>query len=69
MSNDSIEMAGFKSVARLRLEQLNPFGVFAGSNGSGKSNLMDSLAFVSTVIELGAVKAIRKFRGFAQIHC
>jgi predicted ATPase len=68
MSNDSIEIAGFKSVARLRLEQLKPFGVFAGPNGSGKSNFMDALAFVSAVIELGAVKAIRKFRGFAQIH-
>lgn len=69
MNIDHIEIAGFKSVSRLKLEQLKPYSVFAGPNGSGKSNLMDALAFVSTVIELGAVKAIRKFRGFPQIHC
>jgi len=69
MNIDHIEIAGFKSVSRLRLEQLKPYSVFAGPNGSGKSNLMDALAFVSSVVELGAVKAIRKFRGFPQIHC
>ncbi|ATD59942.1 ABC transporter ATP-binding protein [Janthinobacterium svalbardensis] len=69
MNIDQIEIAGFKSVARLTLNQLKPYSVFAGPNGSGKSNLMDALAFVSAVIELGAVKAIRKFRGFPQIHC
>lgn len=69
MNIDQIEIAGFKSVARLKLKQLKPYSVFAGPNGSGKSNLMDALAFVSAVIELGAVKAIRKFRGFPQIHC
>lgn len=69
MNIDHIEIAGFKSIARLRLEQLKPYSVFAGPNGSGKSNLMDALAFVSTVIALGTVKAIRQFRGFPQIHC
>ncbi len=69
MNIDHIEIAGFKSIARLKLAQLKPYSVFAGPNGSGKSNLMDALAFVGTVIELGAVKAIRKFRGFPQIHC
>lgn len=69
MNIDQIEVAGFKSVARLKLKQLKPYSVFAGPNGAGKSNLMDALAFVSTVIELGAIKAIRKFRGFPQIHC
>jgi predicted ATPase len=42
--------------------------VFAGPNGSGKSNLMDALSFVSAVVESGAVKALRQFRGFAQVH-
>lgn len=69
MNIDQIEVAGFKSLARLKLKQLQPYSVFAGPNGSGKSNLMDALAFVSAVIEMGAVKAIRKFRGFPQIHC
>jgi predicted ATPase len=66
---DHIEIAGFKSVARLRLEHLQPYSVFAGPNGSGKSNLMDALAFVSDIIELGAAKAIKHAKGFQQIHC
>lgn len=69
MKIDRIELTGFKSVAHLRLDDLEPFSVFAGPNGSGKSNLMDALAFVSAVVELGATKALRQFRGFAQVHC
>lgn len=63
-----IHISGFKSVADLRLDELEPFSVFAGPNGSGKSNVMDALAFVSAVVESGAVKALRQFRGFAQVH-
>ena len=69
MKIDLIQISGFKSVADLRLEGLAPFSVFAGPNGAGKSNIMDALAFVSAVVELGAVKALRQFRGFAQVHC
>lgn len=68
MKIDQIQISGFKSVAEMRLDDLEPFSVFAGPNGSGKSNLMDALAFVSAVIELGATKALRKFRGFPQVH-
>jgi predicted ATPase len=69
MKIDLIHVSGFKSVAGMRLEDLTPFSAFAGPNGSGKSNLMDALAFVSALVELGAVKALRQFRGFAQVHC
>lgn len=69
MKIDLIQISGFKSVADLRLEGLTPFSVFAGPNGAGKSNVMDALAFVSAVVELGAAKALRQFRGFAQVHC
>lgn len=68
MKIDQIHISGFKSVANMQLEQLAPFSVFAGPNGSGKSNLMDALAFVGAVVESGAVKALRQFRGFAQVH-
>lgn len=69
MKIDLIEISGFKSIANLRLEDLAVFSAFAGPNGSGKSNLMDALAFVSALIESGATKALRKYRGFAQVHC
>ncbi len=68
MKIDQINVSGFKSVANLELLDLEPFSVFAGPNGSGKSNLMDALAFVSAVVGSGAVKALRQFRGFPQIH-
>lgn len=69
MKIDRIEISGFKSITHLVLEDISPYSVFAGPNGSGKSNLMDVLEFVSAVIRWGAVEAIRKFRGFQQIHC
>jgi predicted ATPase len=69
MKIDLIQISGFKSIANLRLEGLEAFSAFAGPNGAGKSNVMDALAFVSAVVELGAIKALRQFRGFAQVHC
>jgi predicted ATPase len=69
MKIDRIRIVGFKSVADLTLDDLTPYSVFAGPNGAGKSNLMDALAFVQCVIESGAVKALRKFNGFSQVHC
>ena len=69
MKIDQIKVSGFKSVADLELSGLEPFSVFAGPNGSGKSNVMDALSFVSAVVGSGAVKALRQFRGFPQVHC
>ena len=69
MKIDLMHISGFKSVADMRLEELSPFSVFAGPNGAGKSNIMDAMAFVSALVELGATKALRHFRGFAQVHC
>lgn len=69
MKIERIRVAGFKSVADITLTGLTPYSVFAGPNGAGKSNLMDALSFVQAVIELGAAKAIRKFGGFANMHC
>lgn len=69
MNIERLHISGFKSIAGLALEDLTPFSVLAGPNGSGKSNWMDALAFVSAVVELGAIKALRQFRGFSQVHC
>ena len=69
MKIDRIRIVGFKSVADMTLEQLDSYSVFAGANGAGKSNLMDALAFVGTVITTGPATAIKKFGGFSQMHC
>ncbi len=64
-----IRLQGYKSIANTTLEGTSSFSVFAGSNGSGKSNLVDGLAFFGTVVAQGAKQAIRQFGGFNQIHC
>ena len=69
MNIQKLEIKGFKSIAHLNLENTSPFLVLAGSNGSGKSNLVDALAFLGVVIKRGAVQAIREFGGFSHIHC
>lgn len=69
MKIDRIRIVGFKSVADMTLEQLDPYSVFAGANGAGKSNLMDALAFVGAVIATGPAAAIKKFGGFLHMHC
>ncbi|WP_431701452.1 AAA family ATPase [Pseudomonas sp. BR20] len=69
MNIESITINGFKSVASLTLEHLSPFTALAGSNGAGKSNITDALAFLGAVVKRGAATAIRDFGGFKQIHC
>lgn len=64
-----LEIVGFKSVSNLKLENVSPFLVFAGSNGAGKSNITDALAFFGAIVKRGASQAIRDFGGFNQIHC
>ena len=64
-----LEIFGFKSIDHLILEDVSPFTVFAGSNGAGKSNIADALAFFGRVVAVGAVQAMREFGGFDYIHC
>ncbi|GAB7528604.1 AAA family ATPase [Pseudomonas sp. 3A(2025)] len=69
MNIRKLHIKGFKSVADLALEEVSPLLVFAGANGSGKSNIVDALAFLGAVVKLGAVQARTQFGGFSQIHC
>jgi len=64
-----LEIAGFKSIDSIELTDLPNYCVFAGANGAGKSNFFDAMKFASTVIDDGAVKAIRRFHGYERIHC
>lgn len=69
MNIELLHIQGYKSIADLKMENVDPFAIIAGSNGSGKSNLVDALAFFGTAIEFGTKSAIQKFGGFAHIHC
>jgi len=44
------------------------FSVFAGANGSGKSNLFEALEFIKDVLKYGAKDAIRKHGGYDSIR-
>lgn len=69
MNIKRLYLSGFKSIDELELTNTSPFSVFAGANGAGKSNICDALCFVSKIIKIGAVDAIRHFGGYEQIHC
>ena len=71
MTNKSIKtlkITNFKSIDSLELNNLSSFSVFAGSNGSGKSNFFDALDFVSIFVRSGIDLALRSYGGFGNIH-
>lgn len=69
MKINRLEIKGYKSIEHLVIEDLSSLNVFAGANGSGKSNIVDAIAFLGANIQKGAELAIKEFGGFNQIHC
>ena len=63
-----LKIENFKSIDSLEVKGLAPFSVFAGANGSGKSNFFDALDFVSLFANNGIETALRKHGGFANIR-
>ena len=63
-----LKIENFKSIDSLEVKGLAPFSVFAGANGSGKSNFFDALDFVSLFVRGGLEIALRAHGGFANIH-
>ena len=63
-----LKIENFKSIDSLEVKGLAPFSVFAGANGSGKSNFFDALDFVSLFVRGGLEIALRGHGGFANIH-
>jgi predicted ATPase len=63
-----LKIANFKSIDALEIMDLSAFSVFAGSNGSGKSNFFDVLDFVSLFLHGGIRFALNTHGGFANIH-
>lgn len=63
-----LKISNFKSIDSLELKNMKDFSVFAGANGSGKSNFFDALDFVSRFIRNGITDALRWHGGFDNIH-
>ena len=49
MKINYLEIKGFKSIQNVELKDVSPFMVLAGTNGTGKSNFVDALTFLSKV--------------------
>ena len=47
---DGIIIQGFKSLAYVE-QPLRPLNVLIGSNGSGKSNFIDAISFLRTIVQ------------------
>jgi len=63
-----LKISNFKSIDTLELHDVGPFSVFAGANGTGKSNFFDALSFFQRVLVSGAVEAIRESGGMANVR-
>lgn len=63
-----LEIKNFKSIVKIKLEEIPNFAVFAGANGSGKSNFFEALEFVRDIIKNGSKDAIKKHGGYEHIH-
>lgn len=58
-----LKITGFKSIENIELTDISNFMVLAGANGSGKSNFVDALYFLSLVLRFGVDEAVRKMGG------
>lgn len=68
LSIRTLEIGNFKSIDSLQIQGLAPFSVFAGANGSGKSNFVDALDFVSTFVRHGIDAALQRHGGIRNIR-
>ena len=67
MKINYLKISGFKSIQNVEIKDVSPFMVLAGANGSGKSNFVDALAFLSKVIDMGVSKAVSEFGGIENL--
>ncbi len=68
MSLQSLHIKNFKSIVNTKIDDIPNFAVFAGTNGSGKSNVFEALEFIRDVIRSGARHATKKHNGYENIH-
>lgn len=65
---ERLRISNFRSIETIELGDLHPLSVFAGANGSGKTNFIDALAFLQQVLVSGASEAIRAYGGLEHIR-
>ncbi len=64
----NLKIENYKSIDVLDLDGLRPFSVFAGANGTGKSNFFDAMEFVSGILRFDVPFALRMHGGYANVR-
>ena len=64
----NLKLSNYKSIDTLTLEKLAPFSVFAGANGSGKSNFFDAMEFICNVLRFDVPYALRMHGGYDNVR-
>lgn len=63
MKIKELHIENYKSLVDLKIVEPNPFTVFAGSNGAGKSNIFEALEFFNLCINTDVVNAVKSLGG------
>lgn len=64
MKLEKLHIKNYKSLVDLEIVKPNPFTVFAGANGAGKSNIFEALEFAKFLYEMRDAKSVvRLFDG------
>ncbi len=64
MKIEKLEIDNFKSLNNFKLENPNPFSVFVGANGVGKSNIFEALEFLNYSVLIESKKVEELFGGY-----
>jgi len=64
-----LKISNYRSIDELELHDIPAFTVFAGANGSGKSNFFDALDFARLVDRFDVKEALQRHGGWENIRC
>jgi predicted ATPase len=67
MNIKELKIKGFKSIGEIVLKSPNPFSVFVGANGAGKSNIFEALEFLNYCNVMDPNEAVKYFGKFENI--
>jgi predicted ATPase len=68
MTIKELKIKGYKSIGEITLHSPNPFTVFVGANGAGKSNIFEALEFFNYCNSFEIEEALRLFGNFNDIR-
>jgi len=64
-----LKISNYRSIDELELHDIPAFAVFAGANGSGKSNFFNALDFASLIARFSDKEALKIHGGEENTHC